>query len=294
MKDKIFIPTIILNIIIIIISFYLSILYIKSKTLHIYPCYNFLILSFIIFLDNIFRIIPLDNNDVLKYMQALLLTSLNKLILSTVVFEAFIIYMGVVKTKFYYKNEKIIFFFGFFSNLIISFSIGGIFIYISKELEKYGIYYYCEGSNTKKIIDVIYNSFYLFINTFCIMILLLYMSTKKEEAEEGIIEDLDYGRHYMKIFLMFIFNSLAFIESYLIIYDKLPVPNDYIDLVYLITCLIIDLFYTLNKIIYKETLKIFCRNIYDKKYPIHKKDSSSTTEDSKTEVEMKDFRSSSI
>ena len=114
MKDKIFIPTIILNIIIIIISFYLSILYIKSKTLHIYPCYNFLILSFIIFLDNIFRIIPLDNNDVLKYMQALLLTSLDKLILSTVVFEAFIIYMGVVKTKFYYKNEKIIFFLVFF------------------------------------------------------------------------------------------------------------------------------------------------------------------------------------
>ena len=91
--------------------------------------------------------------------------------------------------------------------MIISFSIGGIFIYISKELEKYGIYYYCEGSNTKKIIDVIYNSFYLFINTFCIMILLLYMSTKKEEAEEGIIEDLDYGRHYMKIFLMFIFTE---------------------------------------------------------------------------------------
>ena len=294
MKDKIFIPTLILNIFIIIISFYLTILYIKSKTLHIYPCYNFLILSFVIFLDNIFRIIPLDNNDVFKYIQAFLLTSLDKLILSIIIFETFIIYLGVVKTKFYYKNEKIIFFSGLISNLIISFTLGGIFVYISDDLEKYGIYYYCEGNYTKKIIDLIYNSIYLFINTFCILILLLYMSTKKEEAEEGIIEDLDYGRHYMKILLMFIFNSLAFIESYLIIYDKLPVPDEYIDLVYLVTCLLIDLFYTLNKIIYKETLKIFCRNIYDKKYPQHKNNSSNSTEDTKTEVEMKDFRSSSI
>ena len=294
MEDKIFIPTLIINIIIIIISFYLSILYIKSKTLHIYPCYNFLILSFIIFLDNIFRIIPLDNNDAFKYIQAVLITSLDKLILSIVVFETVIIYLGVVKTKFYFNNEKIIFYSGLISNLIISFALGGIFVYISEHLEKYGIYYYCQGNHTKKIIDLIYNSIYLFINTFCIIILLLYMSTKKEEAEEGIIEDLDYGRHYMKILLMFIFNSLAFIESYLIIYDKLPVPDKYIDLVYLITCLIIDLFYTLNKIIYKETLKIFCRNIYDKKYPQHKNNSSNSTEDTKTEVEMKDFRSSSI
>ena len=294
MEDKIFIPTLIINIIIIIISFYLSILYIKSKTLHIYPCYNFLILSFIIFLDNIFRIIPLDNNDAFKYIQAVLITSLDKLILSIVVFETVIIYLGVVKTKFYFNNEKIIFYSGLISNLIISFALGGIFVYISEHLEKYGIYYYCQGNHTKKIIDLIYNSIYLFINTFCIIILLLYMSTKKEEAEEGIIEDLDYGRHYMKILLMFIFNSLAFIESYLIIYDKLPVPDKYIDLVYLITCLIIDLFYTLNKIIYKETLKIFCRNIYDKKYPQHKNNSSNSTEDTKTELEMKDFRSSSI
>ena len=293
MEDKVFIPTLIINIIIIIISFYLSILYIKSKTLHIYPCYNFLILSFIIFLDNIFRIIPLDNNDAFKYIQAVLITSLDKLILSIVVFETVIIYLGVVKTKFYFNNEKIIFYSGLISNLIISFALGGIFVYISEHLEKYGIYYYCQGNHTKKIIDLIYNSIYLFINTFCIIILLLYMSTKKEEAEEGIIEDLDYGRHYMKILLMFIFNSLAFIESYLIIYDKLPVPDKYIDLVYLITCLIIDLFYTLNKIIYKETLKIFCRNIYDKKYPQHKNNSSTSTED-KSEVEMKDFRASSI
>ena len=42
------------------------------------------------------------------------------------------------------------------------------------------------------------------------------MSTKKEE-EERIIEDLDYGKYFTKILLMFIVNFLAFVESYMII-----------------------------------------------------------------------------
>jgi hypothetical protein len=78
------------------------------------------------------------------------------------------------------------------------------------------------------------------------------MFRKKEKAEEGMIEDLDYGRHYTKILLMFIVNSLAFIDSYLIIYDKLPVPYEYIDLVYISVCLLIDIYYTFNKITYME------------------------------------------
>ena len=63
---------------------------------------------------------------------------------------------------------------------------------------------------------------------------------------------------------MFFFNSALFIESYLIIYNKIKIEN--IDIIYLTTCLFVDLYYTLNKIIIKETLRIFCVNIYNKKY----------------------------
>jgi hypothetical protein len=85
----------------------------------------------------------------------------------------------------------------------------------------------------------------------------------------GIIEDLDYGHHNLKIVLMFIINSYMFVESYLIIYDIMPA--DFIDLTYLISCLLVDLYYTINKIIIKETMKIFCRKLYDKKYPVYKR-----------------------
>ena len=91
----------------------------------------------------------------------------------------------------------------------------------------------------------------------------MFLSSKKETL--GIIEDLDYGHHHTKIIIMFFVNSLTIVESYLIIYDKLP--YEYVDLIYLSTCLIIDLYYTINKIIIKETMKIFCKNVYDRKYP---------------------------
>ena len=292
-EKKILIPIIFLNSFMILISLYLSILYIKSKRLHILACANFIIISFIILFDNILRIIPLpDDKEALHYVQAFLLIFLDKLLLSTIVFQTFITYFGVVKTKFYYKHEKKIFFSGFIINLIICIVLAIVFLAISEELESYGLYYYCQDKTAKHTTDAIFNGIYLFINSFCIIILLIYMSTKKEEAEEGIIEDLDYGKHFSKILSMFIINTLAFIESYLIIYDKIPVPDDYIDLVYLITCLIIDLFYTMNKIIMKETLKLFCPKIYEMKYPENKEDSlisNKRTESKETEMmERKD------
>ena len=297
LESKIIIPVIILNFIMILFSLYLSILFLKSKRLHIYPCYNCLIISFIILLDNILRLIPIPSDKtIFQYIQAFLLTSLDKLLLAIISFQAFIIYLGVVKTKFYYKHEKIIFFSGFLSSLLISFIIGGFYIYASKELSLYGIYYYCDSEITsKKPIDVIFNSIYLVLNTFSIVILLIYMFGKKEKADQGKIEDLDYDYHYTKILLMFIVNSLAFIDSYLIIYDKLPVPYDYIDLVYLSVCLLVDLYYTFNKIIYKETLKIFCNKKFDQKTPENNKSYKSVaSEDIKTETELKEVRTSDL
>ena len=139
--------TITLNIIIILISFYLLFLYIKSTTFHKYPCYNIIILSFIIFIDNILRLIPLE---IFKYIQAFILTFLDKLLLTTITSQAYIIYLGVVKTKFYYKYEKIIFFSTLFITIFIDLLIMIIFFSISQKItnyknndfEGYNYYYY--------------------------------------------------------------------------------------------------------------------------------------------------------
>ena len=49
-------------------------------------------------------------------------------------------------------------------------------------------------------------------------------------------------------------------------------------MIYLISCIIIILFHTINQLIIKETLKIFCKDYYDKKYPTVKKNDSITDE----------------
>ena len=53
---------------------------------------------------------------------------------------------------------------------------------------------------------------------------------------------------------------MAFVESYLIIYDIFP--SDYIDFIYVLTCFILELFNSYNEIVYKETLKLFCKKKY--------------------------------
>ena len=62
-----------------------------------------------------------------------------------------------------------------------------------------------------------------------------------------------------KYSLIFFANSIFFIESFLLIYDKLSVPDDFIDLVYLTTCLLVNLVYAINKKVIKETKKLFCK-----------------------------------
>ena len=64
---------------------------------------------------------------------------------------------------------------------------------------------------------------------------------------------------------MLIINPLLFIQIYLIIFQVIH-NSAVVDLLYLSILMIIDFLYSFNKIIYKETLKIFCKNIYKKKF----------------------------
>ena len=60
--DEYKIPTIILNILIIIINFYLIFIFFKSKSFKEYSLYNIIIFSFILFIDNILRLIDLTDH----------------------------------------------------------------------------------------------------------------------------------------------------------------------------------------------------------------------------------------
>ena len=277
--EKIFIY--ILNVIIIIISMYLIFLLIRSKSFKIFPCYNITILSFIILIDNILRLFKYGRN-----IQAFLLTFLDKSLLATITSQAVITYLGVCWTNIYFQgtNEKKIFIMTFIIGNSISAILSLIYIICNGIDDSYDYYYCKDDKKIKWIGDAIFNGVFLFVNFFCCLFLLIFLTKKKNEASLGIIEDLDYKHHHTKIVLMLIFNSVIFIESFLIVYNKFPFNN--VDLVYLITCLVILLYYTINKIIIKETMRIFCKKSYDSKYPDLKKKNSLSDEDSDDNLEM--------
>jgi hypothetical protein len=267
------IVTYIANSFIILITFYLIFLYIKGKEFHQKKVFNIILLGMTLFFDNILRLIPMDVY-ILRHIQAFLLTFFDKLILTTITSQALIIYFGACQTRLYYKNELAMFLVPLILGLAISAALTILYIIIAnKEVGNGGItnfdgknnYFYVIGTDLKVLCDTIFNGVFLFVNVFCSVVLLIFLSQKKKKAELGIIEDLDYGHHHLKIILMFILNSMMFIESFLIIYDKMP--SDYIDLIYVISCLLLDLYYAINKIIIKETMRIFCFKLYNKKYP---------------------------
>ena len=179
--------------------------------------------------------------------------------------HAFIFYLGVIKTDFYYKHEKKIFFIPFIINLIICSTISGIYVGHNKihQLSE-RFYCYCNDSDEKKIGDTVFNTIYYIVNLFCTINLFVFIYKRKKEAEAGIIDDLDYKHNFIRIILLFILNFCTFLESYLIIYDV--ISGKTVDIIYLCTCLLMDLYNTLNKTVYEETLKIFCPKIYEQKF----------------------------
>ena len=257
------IVTLVMNGLIILISIYVLFLYIKSEQFHSYSCAYIVILSISILVDNILRVIPIGRQDhinALSYIQAFILTSLDKYILLALTMQVFIIYLGIMKTNFYYAHKKAIFYISFFSGLGLSFLIGGLFL--MNDLTCYGLYNYVKDLGNKGTFDTIFNSIFLGLNTFFCIIIILNICIRKEEIEKEMLNENEYEHDLYRIIIIFIANSFIYIESFLIIYDKLPVPNNYIDLVYIITCLIINLIYTINKVVIKETKKIFCKKLF--------------------------------
>lgn len=247
---------ILMSIIAIVISSYLAFLYIKMKEFHSFACGFIIALSCSIPFDNILKLIPLSCNSsykVIQSIQAVLLAFSDKFILLILIGQTLIIYFGEIKIQVYSKHKKVIFYSILFGSLGLSFLMG--LLYLLFGVSKYGIYFYIEAKIAKKIIDTLFNSILLVGNTF-----LYFKIIFNVKNIDGDKESLDITKkHFRKVILMSIANNLMFIEYYFIIWCKLPFSNIGIDLIYTITCLIINLIYAVNKKIIKETKKIFSR-----------------------------------
>ena len=264
LPDKIKIPLILLNVLIIIVGGFLFFLIIKSKSFKKYNWLYNIIFCFVIFVDSILRVIDFNNGDncnTYEKIGAFFLVFFDKLILVTLSMQSFIIYFGLINKDIYKKREKSIFFITFSFGLIVSIILTSI--YLSKGFTSYSMYCYCEGTNLKKALDCIFNAIFLLICLLCYIRILIYLIRKRNKAQDGTFEFLSYHHYFNIMLIKLIINTFTFIESYLIIYDKLP--DDYVDLIYVSTIFLVDINITLNEEVIKETKKIFCSKNSDSK-----------------------------
>ena len=264
-----YVSTFVLIGLIILIVLYVIFIYIKSKEFHSYSCAYIIILNISILIDNIFRIIPVSDDKTkykwLQFIQAFILASLDKYILLALTLQVFIIYLGIMKTDFYYKHKKAIFYITFFTSMGLSFLMGGLFLL--GDVTDYGLYWYTKDNSIKKIFDNIFNSVFLTLNTFFCIIVIINICIRKEEIEKGMLNENDYEHDLNRMILIFITNTLIYVESFIIIHDVINIKGVYIDLIYLVSCLIVTLIYSINKFVINETKKIFCKKVLLKSKP---------------------------
>ena len=256
-----------------LITFYLTFLYIKTKDFHTYACYNIIIMSIMIFVGSIIIMIPNDlGNETTQFCIGIFENFSYKIVMTILTIQIFVLYLGIIKTEFYYKNEKKIFIVGIIISVGVSLIISIINCVIKtydgeyheylndfKELEKLS-----EDSNAKTrfyaiiIIEMVFNAAVLVINIICLIKVMIYLSKKKQDANEGLIEDLGYKDYLKRFILIFVVNIIAIASSSIFLVFDIFDSTTTNQSIYLAICLLIDIIYSFNKTVYNETLKIFC------------------------------------
>ena len=259
----------IMIVIIIIITLLLCLIYLISKTFRSYPCYLNIILSFSILIDNLLRLIPLNNEEnkedeinknpsFLCYFQAISLAAFDKLMLTVITVNAYLTYIGFTMNEFYKNHIKELFIASISVALLISISLALIFTIQSKPIP-YENVCYVKATVFKETTDAAVTAILAGINFFCIVNLLIHIANIIKEIAVNKNKN-DYIRHYYRIILSLFISAATFLIVILIIADSLFVDDNFIDLCYIIDALVVDLFYTCNRTVINEIKKLFGLN----------------------------------
>ena len=248
----------IMIILIILITFFLCFIYIKSKSFHSYPCYLNIILSFSILMDNLLRLIlkpdPKDK-DWVCYVQAIGLAFFDKLTVIIITINAYLTYVGFVHYRLYVQYIKRLFFTPIVIGLLIAIIYTTIFILEDEPMNKSNLCY-VKTTESQKNTDFIIAIILATINFFCIINTSIRIVNIIKKVKEYRKID-DYVRHYYRIILSLFINAAIFLIIVLIVSESLPPEDDFIDLCYITSTLIVDLFYTFNKTVVNEVKKLF-------------------------------------
>ena len=262
-----------------LITFYLTFLYIKSKEFHTYSCYNIIIMSITIFIGVLINLlIPNDfGREFAQFVWGFLKDFFNKLIMAILTMQVIVLYFGIMKTEFYYPREKIIFIIGTIAcvgvSVVIAILFNGLKVVDGNYYEYLDNYDKVKdptfGEELKRrlysiiSIEMIFGGVIFCANVFCLIVVMNFISKKHKDAKQGLIEDLGYKNQLIRFIFMFFLNIIAIVSSSVfLVFDVFDKKTN--ESIYLATCFVIDLCYSINKTVYVETLKIFCKKKAEK------------------------------
>ena len=258
-----------------IICIFLLFVIFKSKAFQTYSFYYIIIFNITFIIDNIFRLAPFDDKNTNEFnkkekLQAMSLVFLNKFEICVITMQNLTFYLGVKQTDQYSSNQKLIFFITLFISIFVSLLITIILFFIHVPLQAYNVYCYIASTKNSLIIDSIFHGIFYLATIFFLSNIIRYLCKKRKEVNSGFIEDLNYKHHLSKVIILHILNICYFFLSY---YSNFTVfrKNIICDLLFLITAFVLDLVYCFNRVLVKETLKIFCKDTHKQKMETLKK-----------------------
>jgi len=262
---------------IVLFNIFLIFIYIKSK-FNSYPYYFNIFFCVTISLNNIIRLITGERKadeevSAACKAQAIFLTFSDKLILACVCSYSFINYLGMTRTEFYKNKEKVIFIVLAVISILIS--IISTIIFISQGYSTHSHFCYADTSNSVKIIsDSIITGILFGVSLLCLIILMVNIIKLKNTLEsESSGRSSNIGYHLCRFSFDIIINIALFIYIFLIINKTLSWGSIAKDIIYIILCLIIEVFFTVNKEFIKETKRILtCQKINTEDNPIATED----------------------
>ncbi len=257
-----------------LITLYLTILYIKSEAFHTYSCYNIILMSIVILLDSLLQVVPKSfgtdgEYEGWEYVKDLVTIFFDKMILAVLAMQVIVLYMGIIHSKYYEEHEKAIFIVGTIVSAIIAgvlaavyssirwVQVGDVYIYDEDEENDSDEEEVGKRTLTRKVLETIFCGILFVANVFCLVVIMVHYSKKSKQAKAGIIEDLGYERQLIRFLFIFFINIIAIAVSGIIMNFKLMTKSD--EIIYLVVCFAIDLCYSVNKTVYVETVKLFCK-----------------------------------
>lgn len=263
----------IVSVIITAFTILLIIIYSINKSFKSIPCYFNIFFCVIITLDDILRLIPISEGEgsgdineanLLCRMQAITLSTLDKYLLSLITVYSAINFFSVFFVEFYQKYIKLI----FISLIIIGFIISLILsiIFYNCGFRYRSIICYIDTEHkTKIILDTIYTSFLFLINIICLIGVIIHMIKLIGEYKfkSNKILERKCKNHLRRFIIDLIINLIYFITILLLIIRVLP-SGTYKDLVCVLACLMVELFFTINTQLINAFIRLITCNKVDK------------------------------